>query len=248
MAANTLYHYRVKSRDAAGNLAMSGDFTFTTAAAADTTTPIVSNILAGGVAPYTEITPTQIGISWDTNEASDTQVEYGATTAYGNSTTLNPALVTGHSATLTALTPNTLYHYRVKSRDAAGNLTLSADLTFTTPRPADATRANAYDDAWQNGPSGWLANVTSILSTPVGITKTPGKVLHVGDSMTRSMAYGEWARNGGAWRTASDVSTINQIFGGLWNDNRNGWYLSAIDVTALERDAVGQRRGGSDSQ
>src|SRR5207245_3132419 len=40
--AATPYHYRVKSRDAAGNLATSGDFTFTTAAPSDTTPPAVS--------------------------------------------------------------------------------------------------------------------------------------------------------------------------------------------------------------
>ena len=40
LAANTLYHYRVRSSDAANNLALSGDLTFTTLAAADTTPPV----------------------------------------------------------------------------------------------------------------------------------------------------------------------------------------------------------------
>jgi hypothetical protein len=42
LSANTLYHYRVRSRDAAGNLATSGDSTFRTALAPDTTAPTVS--------------------------------------------------------------------------------------------------------------------------------------------------------------------------------------------------------------
>ncbi len=42
LSASTLYHYRVKSRDAAGNLATSADFTFTTALLGDTTPPTVS--------------------------------------------------------------------------------------------------------------------------------------------------------------------------------------------------------------
>ena len=49
LAANTLYHYRVKSRDAAGNLATSGDFTFTTAAAPDTTAPVISGVGSSGI-------------------------------------------------------------------------------------------------------------------------------------------------------------------------------------------------------
>src|SRR5439155_2858245 len=79
MQASTTYHYRVKSRDAAGNLAVSGDFTFTTAAAPDTTAPVISGVATS--APTTSDTT----VSWQTNEAADTQVEYGTTTAYGTS-------------------------------------------------------------------------------------------------------------------------------------------------------------------
>jgi hypothetical protein len=125
LAANTLYHYRVRSKDAAGNLAISADRTFTTAAA-DTQAPVITSIASSGV------TSSGATVTWTTNEGSNTQVEYGTTTAYGASTTLNTTMVTSHSAQLSGLAANTLYHYRVKSRDAAGNLATSADGTFTT--------------------------------------------------------------------------------------------------------------------
>ncbi|MBI3505127.1 MAG: S8 family serine peptidase [Proteobacteria bacterium] len=92
----------------------------------DNNAPIISAVAASA------ISPTGATISWTTNEAADTQVEYGQTAAYGSQTTLNTTLVTSHSAGLTGLTGSTLYHYRVKSRDAAGRLTTSADVTFTT--------------------------------------------------------------------------------------------------------------------
>jgi hypothetical protein len=92
----------------------------------DTTPPVISLIVAGN------ITVNGATITWSTNEASDTQVEYGLTTAYGSQTTLNTAMATSHSAQLSGLTTGTLYHYRVKSRDAAGNLSVSSDRTFTT--------------------------------------------------------------------------------------------------------------------
>ena len=133
LQASTLYHYRVKSRDAAGNLLVSQDLTFTTPAAADVAAPL----LVGGV-QTTNLTSTSATINWVTNEASDTQVEFGPTTAYGGSSPLNGALSTNHSVALTDLQASTLYHYRVKSRDAAGNLLVSQDLTFTTPA-ADVT-------------------------------------------------------------------------------------------------------------
>jgi hypothetical protein len=127
LTASTSYHFRVKSRDAAGNLAVSGDFTFTTSALADTTAPVVSLVTS------TNVTGTGATITWATDEASDSQVEYGTTTAYGSTTPMNAAMTTAHSQSLSGLTGSTLYHYRVKSRDVAGNLATSGDFTFTTP-------------------------------------------------------------------------------------------------------------------
>ncbi|GEM_PF-2442411 len=94
---------------------------------ADTTAPIISNPNSSGVTSSTAT------LSWSTNESADTQVEYGLTTSYGNSSPLNASLGTSHSVSLSGLSSNTLYHYRVKSKDAAGNVAKSGDFTFTTP-------------------------------------------------------------------------------------------------------------------
>src|SRR5262245_51723158 len=143
LTAGTLYHYRVKSKDAAGNLAVSGDFSFTTATAGDVTPPVITGVSSSAV---TNDTAT---ITWTTNEPADSQVEYGLTTAYGQSTTLNTSLVTAHSQGLSGLSAGTLYHYRVKSKDAAGNLAVSADFTFTIAQsgsiPLDGLANISYD-------------------------------------------------------------------------------------------------------
>jgi hypothetical protein len=95
----------------------------------DTTPPVISSVAAS-------VTASSATISWNTNEPADSQVEYGTTTAYGSSTTLDSTLVTSHSQTLQSLSPSTTYHYRVRSKDASGNLALSADFTFA---PAAST-------------------------------------------------------------------------------------------------------------
>ncbi|MBO0800571.1 MAG: LamG domain-containing protein, partial [Blastocatellia bacterium] len=64
---------------------------------ADTTPPVISGISAGN------ITTTSATITWTTNENSDSQVEYGTSFAYGQTTTLSTALVTAHSQGLSGL-------------------------------------------------------------------------------------------------------------------------------------------------
>ncbi|MEK7589011.1 MAG: immunoglobulin-like domain-containing protein, partial [Patescibacteria group bacterium] len=101
----------------------------------DTTAPDITNIHTG------TINQTSTTANWNTDEPSDSQVEYGPTSSYGSTTSLTLTLVTGHTKTLSGLTPGTLYHYRVKSRDAVGNLAVSGDNIFTTATPDPDTIA-----------------------------------------------------------------------------------------------------------
>ena len=112
------------ARDAAGNTATAVGVSVTVAN--DTTPPIISSVSASNISSAAAT------ITWATNEAGDSQVDYGLTTAYGSSTPLNLSLLTAHAVTLTGLLATTTYHYRVRSRDAAGNLATSADFTLTT--------------------------------------------------------------------------------------------------------------------
>ena len=108
----------------AGNEAVSGDHNFTTNTTTDTTAPAISNITTS------YITTTTATISWTTNKAATSQIDYGTTPGYGSSTNLDARLVNNHSVNLTGLTANTNYHYRVKSKDAAGNEAISVDHSF----------------------------------------------------------------------------------------------------------------------
>jgi hypothetical protein len=65
-------------------------------------------------------------VTWQTTTAANSRVDYGTTTAYGSNVT-NASSVTHHSLTITGLTANTSYHYKVTS-----GTTVSGDFTFTT--------------------------------------------------------------------------------------------------------------------
>ena len=71
-------------------------------------------------------------ITWTTDEPSDSLAIYGPTPSYGQNTPLDIALVKSHAVNFSGLSSGTTYHFRVKSRNAAGNLATSQDLTFTT--------------------------------------------------------------------------------------------------------------------
>ena len=135
LSSSTLYHIAVRSKDASGNLAVSPDVAFTTSVPvpSDVTSPTVSSVAVSN------ITASGATITWITNEPADSQIVYGATSAYGSTTTLDSTLVTSHSVTLTGLSASTLYNIAVRSKDASVNLTVSPNVAFTTSVPADTT-------------------------------------------------------------------------------------------------------------
>ena len=137
LTPSTLYHFRAKSRGASGSLAVSGDITFITGATLDKTPPSISGISSS-------VTGTTATISWTTSEPTDSQVDYGISSGYGLSTELDTALVTSHSQTVIGLSVNSVIHWRVKSRDLAGNLAASPDFTLQTTSLLGDTKLSLF--------------------------------------------------------------------------------------------------------
>ncbi len=129
LTSGATYHYRVKSKDAAGNLAISPDQTFTTTPAQTNTSSLtISNVTSTGSVNNTATTH---DVGWETNKPADSLVEYGPTTSYGSRNS-SPALTPTRLMGIIGLAPDTLYHFRVTSKDAAGNIAVSSDYTFRT--------------------------------------------------------------------------------------------------------------------
>ncbi len=147
----TTYHYRVKST-ASGATKYSGDYTFTTAGP-----PTITNVQAGIV------TTTTATITWNTDQPSDSRVNYGTTSSYGQ-TVYDGAPATSHSIVLTGLIANTEYHFQCVSTNAYG-FDSTVDLTFTTPNPAVEVIVDNLDSGWQStGTGAW--NVGSVAEVP----------------------------------------------------------------------------------
>src|SRR5688500_6587354 len=99
---------------------------------ADTTPPVLI-----------AISPTRgaanVTIAWTTSEPADSQLEFGTSASYGSMSPIDVAMVATHSVSVNGLAAATTYHYRVRSRDAAGNLAISGDATFVTLSTPDTT-------------------------------------------------------------------------------------------------------------
>ena len=69
----------------------------------------IGNVAVGSV------TSTGATVTWTTNVGATSQVRYGTTTGYGQTTALDTSLVTAHSQALVGLQAGTVYHYQVVS-------------------------------------------------------------------------------------------------------------------------------------
>ncbi len=112
------------------------------------TTPIeISN-------PDAEVLPggTTARITWDTDVPGTSQVDYGEDVDYLDGPVTKDTLVTKHEVILTGLSPETFYHYKLTSVDAAGHIIESDDLTFSTSASSgifsDDFAACAVDSRW----------------------------------------------------------------------------------------------------
>lgn len=113
LTPSTPYHFQVVSIGASGTLT-SSDQEFTSAAASDTTAPTISGLGAAAVG-------TNVNVTWDTDELASSVLDFGLTTAYGQSTPPDNSFTkTAHAHTFAGVDGQT-YSYRARSSDAAGN-------------------------------------------------------------------------------------------------------------------------------
>jgi hypothetical protein len=179
----------------------------------DTTPPVISSIATSG------ITQTGATITWTTDESATSVVEYGTSTSYG-STVSSSVLSVGHSTTLTGLTANTTYHYRVKSADAATNLSTSTDRVFTTTgTTASCPNAATLKDQRQM----WVWKESIAMLTP-GATQT--NLFNYVDAKKVTMVYMSMH----ASEITSNATAIKTFLDTAWNNH-------CLQVQFLDGDA-----------
>lgn len=128
LKAGTTYKYTVTSKDADGNQ-VSKEGVITTSRQMDLMPPLMSAV------KVLSITESSVSVGWMTDEPATSQVKFGRTSSYGSDTPLDKVLTTNHLVTINGLSPDTEYHFALKSTDTSGNESVSAtdNLFRTTP-------------------------------------------------------------------------------------------------------------------
>jgi len=94
----------------------------------DNTPPVITDVTTD------DMSDTSATIHWMTDELANSAVDFDTNVSYGNLAS-NATMTVNHSLTLTNLIPNSQYHFRVRSRNAASLQTNSADFVFFSNPP-----------------------------------------------------------------------------------------------------------------
>lgn len=154
LSSSTAYYYKVAIFSSNGDSSEYSNVVSDLAngqGGTDFTPPSITNVVV------TSTQSTWAKITWDTDEVSNSVVEYSMTPsrAYDSSKPVD-TMVTSHDVTVTGLTPNTTYYFRVKSVDPLNNI------------GTNDNNGSGYTIITTGGPS--ITNVTASEVSDVGAT------------------------------------------------------------------------------
>ncbi len=144
--------------------------TVTAFALVETNPPVVTGVVVD--AGYLDAT-----VYWNTDELADSLVEYGESPLFGHSASVQTPVMS-HAVTLSQLSAQRTYYYRIITRDRAGNVAVKDNggtpYTFTTLTPLHPPWSDDLEHGSTNwtvytvadSERGWELGVPGLLSPP----------------------------------------------------------------------------------
>lgn len=137
LKSETVYHYKITANTADGLLAESFDQTFKTPKYTDNIAPELSEV------KVTYSGATYFILTWKTNKAIDGDAEYSTDNTFKRySRASGGGKVFTHEAVAKGLKNNSLYYYRIKSRNSDRKEWINVDNSVTTAPDASGDKEN----------------------------------------------------------------------------------------------------------
>ncbi len=176
------------------------------------------------------LTPIGAEIVWSTDEPANSIVQYGFTNTYGSGTVSNAALVTSHSIILSELSPDTTYHFRIRSNDAANNTVVSSNASFRTllpPRFPIISNRRVVERTDTSSLILWDTDIPATSVVEYGTSTSYGSIASSRSLMTSHAL----ALSGLGQNTLFHYRTISVEAGGLTTTSTNATFSTLPDAT-----------------
>ncbi|MEQ1676155.1 MAG: N,N-dimethylformamidase beta subunit family domain-containing protein [Chitinophagaceae bacterium] len=176
------------------------DISITCSNVPDAISPVISNVV---------VTPNGNGtalITWTTDEAATSLVNYGAVSNNLNLNSSDPAFVISHSITVSGLTPGTTYYYQVSSTDCSSNTATLSVANFFVPYPVTTCLNDQHTADFANGTTGTGTYISpkdggEVILKPAIADDFPGAALPAG--------WQSFAWTGGTSTVSGGSVTVN---------------------------------------
>ncbi|CAM1345469.1 fibronectin type III domain-containing protein [Tenacibaculum amylolyticum] len=195
LSVNTQYNCSVRCKDAAGNVSAAASVTFRTPKDVDAPTKPFNLRVSN-------VTKTSAKLTWG---ACNDNVGVAGYDLYKNGALI--ATTSNTNYTLTGLTPGTTYTCKVRCKDAAGNVSAAASVTFTTIPNSNFCVATCNSTA-----AGWVdyvnfGGMTCRSGASSGYANYTNKVARVSRGGSQLLTV-----------SAGTVNSQNVLFFGVWID------------------------------
>ena len=179
----TTYNYQAVSANSSSATATSANYTFQTSAPV-AAPPVISNIQTSAT------TTNSVTITWTTDQASNSEINYGPTTTYASTTGPDSNYVTSHSVTLTGLAAGSTYNFDVVSATGGNLSSISGNNTFSTPTVNGPPPNVGYVAFWGINNSGvtisWSTDLLANTELAYGTSTALGQLTPLQTALTAS--------------------------------------------------------------
>jgi hypothetical protein len=183
LVSGAVYTFSFEGEDVAGNF--SAETTRTGVSfGIDDSVPIISDVA------ISDITSTSAKISWTTDEASSTLVDFGTTTSYGKTAGNADDNVTTHEVAIKDLEPGTGYKLRIRSADAQGNESIADNsgqgYSLNTLSLAVNSEAKVTNITSTGATISWTSDTPAYSYVYFGTTDSLGRIIGNEESLTQT--------------------------------------------------------------